>query len=251
MKELINTILGHFGYIIKKNKSNYFQTGDLLFPFAQSLISTMKSEDFMIVQIGANLGMDGNLNDPVKKFIQNNPNIKGVLVEPMLEYLDIVKKIYARNSNLNFENIAIGKEKGELKLLRFKPGVNYAKDYYDGLATLKQNRIEDLKNRAKKDNTELYLEEIKVPVFTAQFLKEKYEISKIDLLQVDTEGFDFIVVNSFFSAGFFPTLINFEYTELTVKEYQAVINLILNNSYKLYQNGADILAVSNNCSLFN
>ncbi len=250
MKNIINNILKYFGYIIQKNRQDYFTTEGLLYPFAQTLISNKDCNNFTIVQVGANLGLDGKLKDPIRKFIINNPTVNGILVEPMIEYLDVVKRIYSKNENLHFENIAIGREKGELKLLRFKPGVDYNKDYYDGLATLKENRIEELKNRAKNDNTEVFLEEISVPVFPANYLKEKYSLKEIEILQVDTEGFDLIVIESFFSANIFPTLINFEFTELTETEYQAGIIMFKKFNYKLYLNGSDILAVLNNCPIF-
>ncbi len=250
MKNIINAILGFAGYTIQKKKKNFFKSGGLLYPFAQTLLTSMDIKDFTLVQVGANLGLDGKLNDPIKKFIQNNPQIKGILIEPMIEYLDVVKEIYSNNSNLNFENIAIGKEIGNLNLLRFKPGISYNKDFYDGLATFKENRVDDLRNRAKRDNTESYLEEINVPVFPATYLKQKYKLNEIEILQVDTEGYDLIIIESFFSSGLFPKIINFEYTELTELELNKGLNMFKDYNYELFHNGSDILAISPKCKIF-
>ncbi len=250
MKKTINAILGYWGFSIQRKRENLFKSGGLLYPFAQTLLTSLNNEDFTVVQVGANLGLDGTLNDPIKKFILNNPQIKGILIEPMNEYLEVVKEIYSKNKNLNYENIAIGREVGNLKLLRFKPGISYNKGYYDGLATLKENRVEELRSRAKRDNTESYLEEINVPVFPAIYLKQKYNLSNIEILQVDTEGFDLIVIESFFSAGIFPIIVNFEYTELTEFELNKGLNMFKNYKYELYHNGSDILAISPNCKLF-
>ncbi len=241
--------MGIWGYSIQKKKVDQFLEGGLLYPFAESLLKNSEINEFLVVQVGANLGLDGNLNDPIKKFFLNNLSVKAILIEPMNEYLSIVKKQYSENSNFHYENIALGHAEGSLNLMRFKPGIEYDKKYYDGLATLKENRISELKNRAKNDKTIEYLEEITVPVFTANYIKEKYEIDNLDILQIDTEGFDLIIIKSFFDANVFPTIINFEFTELTKDEFSTCLGLLEKFNYKLIRNGSDILAVLQTCKV--
>jgi len=248
-KYIFSRILKSLGYRLSKDTKDNFDSCNILLPFVQNLHNTL-GEDFNFIQVGANLGFQGGggLNDPLRDFIDLNKEVRGILIEPMVEYLDIVKNIYKDNLNLNFENIALGASNSQLKLVRFKPG-DYERNFYHGLATMKSNRIADLRNRAKKDNTEQYLQELIVPVFTPEYLKSKYNLSNVSLLQVDTEGFDYIIVKSFIDAGVYPKLINFEYTELSSEELDSCVTLLMMKEYKLIKHGADILAVSKDSML--
>ena len=250
LKKIITNILKQNGYSIQNNTHESLNENNILYPLAENLFNIQGSENFFFIQVGANLGLNGKLNDPLKAFILKNRNVSGVLIEPMIEYLNVVKGVYTENNSLKFENIALGEKDGELKLVRFKPGVSYVKDFYDGLATMKQNRVQLLIERAKKDNTEEFLEEINVPVFTPLYLKSKYNISSVSLLQIDTEGFDYIIVKSFIDNGFTPAIINFEYTELTKTELDSCLKLLKASGYYLVKHGADILAVYKQSGIF-
>lgn len=58
-----------------------------------------------------------------------------------------------------------------------------------------------------------------VPVVTIESLIEKYEITKIETLKIDTEGHDCVILNDYLdTVSITPNEIIFEYNALSVKE---------------------------------
>ena len=88
-------------------------------------------------------------------------------------------------------------------------------------------------------------EELKVPTLTFESLINKYNISNISLLQIDTEGYDFEILKMVFSAKVFPEIINYEWTELSHKDRYECKKLLIKNGYRFIDVGADTLCLHN------
>ena len=61
---------------------------------------------------------------------------------------------------------------------------------------------------------------------------KKSKFKTIDLLQIDTEGFDYEVLKMFDFKIFSPILVQFEYVHLSKNDYKNSVNLLSNNGYK-------------------
>ena len=77
------------------------------------------------------------------------------------------------------------------------------------------------------------MKEIEVPGLSVQSLLGKHDITKIDLLQIDTQGFDCQIVKQFLSSPVRPTVINFEHYHTGPDDLQTCYRLLVDNGYRL------------------
>eukprot|EP00747_Dinoflagellata_sp_TGD_P096319 gnl/TRDRNA2_/TRDRNA2_166805_c2_seq2.p1 gnl/TRDRNA2_/TRDRNA2_166805_c2~~gnl/TRDRNA2_/TRDRNA2_166805_c2_seq2.p1 ORF type:complete len:160 (-),score=25.51 gnl/TRDRNA2_/TRDRNA2_166805_c2_seq2:271-750(-) len=84
----------------------------------------------------------------------------------------------------------------------------------------------------------------------ASLLKEAaMEPSTIDILEVDTEGYDLIILNHFLKLeGFHPYIISFEWVHIdrsvSSGEFAAVLDTLSSKGYTMYGQAFDIFAIA-------
>ncbi|HSX43299.1 MAG TPA: FkbM family methyltransferase [Candidatus Saccharimonadales bacterium] len=190
------------------------------------------------VEIGA---MDGIAHDSLHKHIISNPGWTGVLVEPLPDMFQKLQENYKATPGLRFENTAITDTNGQAQITRI-PSKNVGQEcpeWADGISTLKPevhiiSRYENLKPYAVQE-----------PVTTMTFPKlvEKHHITNIDLLQIDTEGYDKEIFDQIWTAGFRPGLIKFEILYLQHMVILELIGLLSANGYACSVQGEDLIVV--------
>ena len=76
---------------------------------------------------------------------------------------------------------------------------------------------------------------IEIDCFQLNTILDKYNIKKIDYLNIDTEGNDFKVISTFNFTKFNPTLISIEYNDYDINNLlNSEINKLMNiNDYKI------------------
>ena len=75
---------------------------------------------------------------------------------------------------------------------------------------------------------------------------EKSKFKIIDLLQIDTEGFDYEVLKMFDFQLFKPILVQFEYIHLSKEDYENSLRLLSKNGYITIKKKNDIIAIKKN-----
>ncbi|WP_092792147.1 FkbM family methyltransferase [Algoriphagus hitonicola] len=213
--------------------------------------SLSKKGDFTVIQIGAN---DGITNDPIHKFIKRD-RWKGVLLEPQpAVFHQFLKKIYKKNKELHPICAAIGRGDGQQKL--YKIGFSEMR-WATGLASFSKEKIEELfENGIVEKNCQKF--GIKIPsdpserigfemvdVISPNTLIKKYKIDKIDLLQIDAEGFDLEVISIFDIPNSKPGAIIFENVNHSAAELSKCYQMLTENGYQLKVIGRDTLAMLN------
>ena len=151
------------------------------YPFSQKLFKKLSTENIFFIQIGAN---DGVSQDPIFQF---NNNWNGLLVEPIPEIFEELKNNYKNKSNGKiFENIAVGDVNGEMTL---KIPIDNSSNHHfrHKIASFVENTI----------NEGMEFELIKVEVITLDNLIKKNNVSSIDLVVIDVEGYELSILNSF------------------------------------------------------
>jgi FkbM family methyltransferase len=178
--------------------------------------SKYRKGDVTLIQVGAN---DGMTFDPVHKFIKRD-NWKGVLLEPQKYVYDkFLSKIYRKNKGIVTLNAAIGKQDGSMPI--YKIGFTNER-WASGLTTFNKKVLEHqferghVERRAKrsgipipKDKSKWIVEE-KVDVVSFSTLLDKYNLGVVNLLQIDTEGFDYEVIKMVNFSRMQPDIIVFE-----------------------------------------
>jgi FkbM family methyltransferase len=189
--------------------------------------------EFFFVQIGAHNGVH---DDPIREFVVRY-HLSGLLVEPQPLVFPELKKNYAGEPQLVFENAAISDKDGEAKMYHVK-GKNGEPVSF--LTTFRREVLEyQIGSRAQ-------IEETKVSTRTFQTLFERHAIRRVDLLQIDAEGFDCEILKLFDFSAYSPMIVRFEHIHLNRRELAEAVTLLASLGYQLHRQTIDIVAVRNN-----
>ena len=245
---------------MKKILRNFIYKYDILFQFyyrclykpkensiAGFIDNLSKNKKVHFIQIGAN---DGMYNDPLYKFIRRD-NWEGILIEPQKNVFDRLKYNYRRKENLIFENVAIYKKSGYKRLYKIAFSDS---DWASALSSFKRDEVESPMNagyvekEAKSEgikvpqNREEYIVAEKVKCVTFEELIKKHNIKKIDLLLIDTEGYDFEIIKTINFQKVKPINIIYEHIHITNEEKRNCENYLKNLGYNLFIDVSDTLA---------
>lgn len=230
-KRLVNSGLRRLGYRIEK----IVDVGDNrveVFWLALRLAMLRVGSDFFFVQIGAHNGVH---DDPIREFVLRY-HLSGLLVEPQPLVFPELKKNYAGEPQLIFENAAISDKDGDAKMY-------YAKaengEPTSVLTTLRRKVLESRVGRWAE------IEEISVATRTFQTLFASHSISRVDLLQIDAEGFDCEILKLFDFKVYRPMIVRFEHINVTRRELAEAITLLANLGYQVHRDLIDVVAVRN------
>lgn len=192
---------------------------------------------FNFIQIGAN---DGGRFDPYRKHIEKY-HLSGVLVEPNPVVFNKLVNNYKEQSQLRFENSAIGSTVGETTLYILRDPMGET----DDLSVFASLSEEDIKKSKKWLKRELIIDSIKVPMITFAGLLEKHQIKNVSLLAIDTEGFDYEILKTIDFATTHPSIIEYEHSHLSLTDEKKCHDLLIREGYKLYRSfGDDTLAIN-------
>ena len=202
-----------------------------------------KKDDFFFIQVGAN---DGVMCDPLRSFILKH-NWSGILVEPVPDYFELLKKNYEGRDNLTFEQVAVSSEPSDsLKIYYLKRNEESEKEIEDwefGLSGF------DMKKN-KRWKASKFAGECDVPATTVSELVKKHNVSHIDMLQIDAEGYDFEVIKGINFSEMCPKIINYEHMNLGRDEHPCK-NFLRERGYYLYRRGKqDTFAVHESLGVF-
>lgn len=186
------------------------------------------------VQVGA---CDGVSGDPAHNFIRQG-RIKAVLIEPIEQSWVKLRKTYEGVPNVSTVHAAVGNQDGEVTLFRVKEtGKTVDKFWATQLASF--NRAH-LVAHGVPDHE---IEAVQVPSLTLKTLISQHGMAKIDLLQIDTEGFDAEVVKMALDLPAPPDVINFENVHLTPDATDEVFNRLKKSGYVWTHDKWDTLAI--------
>lgn len=200
------------------------------------------------IQIGGN---DGFTNDPVHKFIKRD-GWKGVILEPLPDIFESkLQRLYAKDQEVHTVNAALGTEEGSANIYR----IGFSnKRWATGLTSFNRNVLEKAfssglvaKNLKKEGISEVPdvnegIVTQKIAVTTAGSLMRKYNLEQLDLLQIDTEGYDFEVIKMFLQAGLRPAVIVYEHIHLESEVQSECAGMLQDNAYELSPYGANTVA---------
>jgi FkbM family methyltransferase len=222
-------ISGWFGFQLKPKLRATAPPIDILGLALRDLMAREKSIFF--VQIGAH---DGRTGDPISPYIRNF-GWKGMLIEPQPLVFAKLREHYADRPDLIFENVAVGESEGTLRLHCFQNAT--AEDHASMLASSRKHYL-----KLNSDNARGRMQEIEVPMHTLDFLLAKHAISRVDLLQIDTEGYDFQILKSVDFSTVRPAIIHFENNFLNRRQRDECADLLGRHGYAVMDLGIDTLA---------
>ncbi len=189
-----------------------------------------------LVQVGA---CDGSTGDPVNQQLRTG-SVDAVVVEPVYENYLALKQSYNGVNNVVAVHAAIGKKDGKANFYKVKnEGRWIDSSYAKQLGSFNVNHLERHGVQCSE------IEVIDVTVFTLETLMQNNNISNIDFLLVDTEGYDAEIINMALDIDNPPNILCFEYIHLAKNEISNLFNRFEKMSYKWIHDSMNTLAIRN------
>lgn len=190
------------------------------------------------VQVGSNDGLQG---DPIHDLIVERPNWRGIFIEPIDFLYRRLRSNYGDDEKYIFENVAIGTEKGSKKFyyVSEKASELNLPYWHDQLGSFDRDHI----TRALGEQMLPYIVEEDIECLPLQDVLDRNGVDAIDLVHIDTEGFDYKVLSQIDLKRYKPSVILFEHHLLPDDEFANARKLLRSNGYRLVQFGNDILAI--------
>jgi len=219
MKQMIKNTLKRVGYDIVRYPDPVAPQIDV-FDLVVNQVAPM-TPDFFFIQIGAN---DGISEDPIRDYVMKY-HWRGVLIEPLPDMFRELVANYAGETQLIFENAAIAIEDGTISLFTLDDPTR------DRSANRSTSLLKD--HLVRSFGKDAPIKELRVPALSLASLFSKHEISKVDLLQIDAEGFDYDIIKMFDFARMKPTVIQFEHASMSGPRQRETWGYLANLGYSL------------------
>jgi FkbM family methyltransferase len=199
------------------------------------------------VQVGSN---DGAQGDPIHRLIRRHRGWfglggwQGIFIEPVPYLYARLKANYGSARRFVFENVAIGEQAGTARFYyvsdRAKEGLGEELPYwYDQLGSFDRGHI--LKHLDGR--LEPYIVEAELACLPLQAVLDRNHAERVDLLHIDTEGYDYQVLKQFDLARYRPRVVLYEHKHLPEDQQQAARALLGSQGYELRRRGGDTLAI--------
>jgi FkbM family methyltransferase len=193
-----------------------------------ALVADIFPEAF-VVQIGANDGMAG---DPLFTAFSKT-RWSGLLVEPVPHLYERLVVRYRDRPGVRLERAAVSGQDGEAPLYRLRAVPGKTPEWFDQLATL--NRDVLLKHRSSIPNLESLLLEDRVPTVRLETLFTRHNVTRIDLVVIDTEGHDYEILRALDFSRFHPAVLMFEHQHLSAAHKAAAAALLESHGYRCHE----------------
>jgi FkbM family methyltransferase len=225
---------------------------DLLEDFVQS------HNSIAIVQIGANVGDTGSdqIYGFLKKWCLNRQNdsaltCRAILIEPVRHLFEQLRENYHGFSGVECENVAIADRACTRKFYRLRSGIDLVANglvpFAEQLGSFLPEQMDSLwshdpANQKLREFVKANTVAEDVVCLSIHDIISKHHLEKIDLLQVDTEGYDYEIIRTIDFKHLAPACINYERIHLKNSE-AACRRLLVRNNYQLRDHGQDTLAL--------
>lgn len=190
---------------------------------------------FDFILIGAN---DGVSHDFLFDFLQKR-NSRGIAAEPVLEYFEKLSKNYAVFPDVVLINKAVHATKKQVLIYKADPfKLKQLPDWAEGIASFDPEHH-------KKSGTSVndIITEIVNADTLMNMVKEHLINKNPDLFQVDTEGYDYEVLKQIDFTVMHPSIIKFEYVNLSLDDANKAIRLLKQKGYYCFYDNIDIIGV--------
>jgi FkbM family methyltransferase len=190
-------------------------------------LAERRGQNVFFVQIGANDG----LNDDLIHYFVRAYGWRGILLEPLPQMFERLKTNYgSAASRLTFVNAALSSQEGSAPFYR-TDGSDELPSWCNGTASFSRELI--AAHRHLAPNIESHIVEDRVDCISFASLVDRYKPSHIDLLVIDTEGYDLEILRQIDLVRYRPELIVFEHQHLSDGDRREASDLLTARGYKI------------------
>jgi FkbM family methyltransferase len=170
-------------------------------------------DEVFVLKIGAN---DGIKSDPLASFLLNDRRYRGLFVEPIPTYAKALWANYETTGRFKIEQVAIAAEDSKKAMYYVDEQAVDSEgrplaEWLRGVASLDRAHVE----KHLPPDMHKFVKETTVDCLSIASVLERNKIQKVDLLQIDTEGYDYVVLQQFDFSVVKPKLVVFERKHLT------------------------------------
>lgn len=207
--------------------------------FYECLVKFSKNNPMNVVIVGA---MDGISFDNIGDYI-HDPNWSVAFVEPVQHYMDQLKQNFGEKSNFTFINKGIS-DKTEVKtFVKIKNESIDSGEVVRGIGGMTtiyppKNNMKHLINDATFDQ---HLEKVDFECVDVITLKKELPFNKINYLQIDTEGYDWMILKQFTPGELY--FIKIEHYSLDEIEKNELFQYFEDNNYYYHKALEDTYAI--------
>lgn len=201
------------------------------------LIEDCIHNQFYFIQIGAN---DGHSFDPIHPLITKH-NLKGICLEPIKSYFKDLQVTYLDYPHVKLINKAVALHNGTTNMFKVKDSeISGLPKWSKGIASINPLHYQKTNTPQNVIETEL------VETITFQTLIRTEKVKKIDLLVLDTEGYDLKIINSIDLNVITPKIIFFEHLlqqqVVSATALEKIISKLRNHGYLTLVDSNEALA---------
>lgn len=192
--------------------------------------------DAFFIQIGAH---DGTQLDPLNDQIERRP-WRGLMMEPVPYVFERLQGRHRSDPRIGLENAALA-DVDDFRTLYYlpqsaDPGLPA---WYDALASFRKDVL--LKHVTWIPDIEERVAEMTVPCMTFDSLCRKHDVQHVDIVQIDTEGYDFEVIKLIDLDRYRPTLVMCEHIHMEGETLEACVNHMSRHGYEHFRGDLDVL----------
>jgi FkbM family methyltransferase len=208
--------------------------------------SNEKAAPYFVV-IGA---CDGRRFDTITPWLHRIPRARAILVEPIPWLARELRINYSDERRFAIETVAIADHTGRRPIKAVSERAIKSKlvpDFARGLSSITDRNLisgKDFFGRANvvpeiMDNVEI----LNVECVTLKDLLCKHRVQAIDVLVIDSEGYDWNIIKQFDFSRYRPIIIKMEVGCLPSEELGNSVELLLRNGYSVQISAFDLIAV--------
>lgn len=198
-------------------------------------LARKRGSSMFFLQVGA---MDGKNFDPLFEHVRNY-KWQGLLIEPLPDMFERLRRNYADCPGLLFENSAVTDTAGEIEIHRVPLHLidaDVVPSWAAGISSLypDRNAIGGKRTPAEEfAKIRDHIEKQRVHGEPLPSILARHNIERVDLLQIDTEGHDYMVLRQFDFNRFRPELVQMEIYNLPEEERRAALKLLADAGYEV------------------
>lgn len=190
-----------------------------------------QSSAVFYLQIGA---CDGVQSDPINKFIRRD-GWTGISVEPVKYLYDQLVANYKGVDNLIFENAAI-------------TDTDTTKDFYyihdpNGALPAWKKGLGSFNPHSIPLEDQKYMVKDQISCLTVTSLLDKHDVKEVNLLLIDTEGYDYEVLKLIDFNRIRPDILIYEWCTLNLHDHNESIRLLRSHGYSVYKKETDMIGL--------
>jgi FkbM family methyltransferase len=252
LKRFVKALLGRLGYVVQRispraDDARYAIEFDFEYVLAHYLAARRESEPLFFLQIGA---YDGVTHDPINALVREH-GWHGILVEPQPAVFEKLVANYSDVSGLTFVNAAIAgvastrplyviqdQEGSVVDVIQDDSGSIV--DSLGGVASFNRAHVERFMPAAVARYPGIRVGSLDVRCTTFEDVLS--DTPQLDLLLIDTEGYDLELLELFDFDRFRPAIVRFEHAHLSPESWDDAVELLTRRGYRTLREQYDTTA---------